>query len=110
MKLKSLLKGVLLVAVSSLLIVAVSFLGLFAFVYYNSSGGRDWGTSVSEISRALVRNGTAYTFTGEELLEEGQWLMLLDADGHISWSLYKPGDLPEQYGTVMIGATSIRLL
>ena len=106
MKLKSLLKGVLLVAVSSLLIVAVSFLGLFAFVYYNSSGGRDWGTSVSEISRALVRNGTAYTFTGEELLEEGQWLMLLDADGHISWSLYKPGDLPEQYGIADVASFS----
>ena len=68
MKLKSLMKGVVLVAVSALLIVAVTLLGFLAFVYYNSSGGRDWGTSISEISRALLWDGTAYSFTGQELL------------------------------------------
>ena len=98
MKLKSLMKGVVLVAVSALLIVAVTLLGFLAFVYYNSSGGRDWGTSISEISRALLWDGTAYSFTGQELLEEGQWLMLLDEEGRVSWSLRKPEDVPEEYG------------
>ena len=44
MKLRSLLKGAMLVTVSALLIAIVTLLGLVAFVYYNSNGGRDWST------------------------------------------------------------------
>ena len=46
MKLRSLWKGVMLVTASALLIAAVTIVGLIAFVYYNSNGGRDWGVSV----------------------------------------------------------------
>lgn len=45
MKLRSLLKGAMLVTVSALLIAIVTLLGLVAFVYYNSNGGRDWSTA-----------------------------------------------------------------
>ena len=44
MNLRSFLKGVFLLVASSALIVAVSLMGLVAFVFYNSSGGRDWGS------------------------------------------------------------------
>lgn len=61
MKLRSLLKGAMLVTVSALLIAAVTMLGLFAFVYYNSNGGRDWSTPMSKLSDTLTWDGTAYS-------------------------------------------------
>lgn len=76
MKLRGLIKGVVLVAASSLLIAVLTLLSLFSFVYYHSDGGRDWGVSMSELSDTLVRDGTAYVFTGEELLGN-RWIMLL---------------------------------
>ena len=97
MKLRGLLKGAMLVTISALLIAVVTFVGIFAFLYSNSSGGQDWGPSLSELSDALVWNGTSYSFTGEERLEQERWIMLLNEQGQVVWSLRKPGDVPEQY-------------
>lgn len=97
MKLRSVWKGAVLVTVSALLIAAVTVLGLLAFVWYNSDGGRDWIAPLWEISDTLTWDGTAYQFTGAKLLEEERWAMLLDEDGQVVWSFRKPADLPEQY-------------
>ena len=97
MKLRSLRKGVMLVTVSALLIAAVTLLGLVAFVYYNSNGGRDWSTPIEKLSDTLIWDGTAYSFSGDELLEEDRWAMLLSQEGQVVWSLRKPEDVPEQY-------------
>lgn len=97
MKLRSLLKGAMLVTVSALLIAIVTLLGLVAFVYYTSNGGRDWNTPMENLSDTLIWDGTAYSFTGDELLEEDRWAMLLNQEGQVVWSLRKPGDVPEQY-------------
>ncbi|WP_394960775.1 sensor histidine kinase [Candidatus Allofournierella merdavium] len=97
MKLRSLWKGTLLVAGSALLIAAVSLLGLLAFVWWNMADGRGWGTTMEQLSAALTREGTAYSFAGEPLLEEGHWAMLLDEEGRVVWSLRKPQDVPEQF-------------
>lgn len=97
MKLRSVWKGAVLVTVSALLIAAVTVLGLLAFVWYNSDGGRDWIAPLWEISDTLTWDGTAYQFTGAKLLEEERWAMLLDEDGQVVWSFRKPDDLPEQY-------------
>jgi signal transduction histidine kinase len=97
MKLRSLLKGAMLVTVSALLIAVVTLLGLIAFVYCNSNGGRDWSTPMEKLSDALIWDGTAYSFTGDALLEEGCWAMLLNQEGQVVWSLRKPEEVPEQY-------------
>ena len=97
MTLRSVWKGAVLVTVSALLIAAVSILGLVAFVWYNSNGGRGWSAPLSEISDTLTWDGTDYQFTGAELLEDDRWAMLLDEDGQVVWSFRKPADLPEQY-------------
>ena len=97
MMLRNVMKGVILVTVSALLIAVVTLLGLIAFVYYNSNGGRDWGAPMEQLSDTLVWDGTAYSFTGEELLEEDRWAMLLSQEGQVVWSLRKPDDVPEQY-------------
>ncbi len=68
MKLRSVWKGAVMVTVSALLIAVVTVLGLLAFVWYNSDGGRDWSAPLWEISDTLIWDGTAYQFTGEELL------------------------------------------
>ena len=96
MKLRSVWKGAVLVTVSALLIAAVTVLGLLAFVWYNSDGGRDWIAPLWEISDTLTWDGTAYQFTGEELLED-RWAILLSEEGQVVWSFRKPADLPEQY-------------
>lgn len=97
MKLRSLLKGAMLVTVSALLIAVVTLLGLVAFIYYNSNGGRDWNTPMEKLSGTLIWNGTDYSFTGDELLEEDRWAMLLNQEGQVVWSLRKPDAVPEQY-------------
>ena len=81
MKWRSAAKGALLVTLSALLIAAVALVGMFAFVYYNSSGGRDWDTPPSQLSEALVWDKTQYSFSGQALLEPGSWMMLLDEEG-----------------------------
>lgn len=97
MKLRSLLKGAMLVTVSALLIAVVTLLGIVAFIYYNSNGGQDWNTPMETLSDALVWDGTAYSLTEDELLEENRWAMLLNQEGQVVWSLRKPEDVPEQY-------------
>ena len=97
MKLRSLMKGAILATASSLRIAAMTLIGSFAFVYYNSSGGRDWGVPVSELPETLTWDGTAYTFTSQELLEENCWAMLLNEDGQVVWYSRKPEELPDQY-------------
>ena len=97
MKLRGLLKGIMLVTVSSLLIAAVTLFGIFAFVYYNMIDGQDWSIPVSKLSDTLTWDGTDYTFTGEQLLKEDQWTMLLDEQGQMVWEFRKPEDVPEQY-------------
>ena len=77
MRMRSLLKGAGLVAAAAALIVLVTLAGLLAFVAYNTSTGRDWSAPVGEVSRALTWDGTAYVFTGEDLLEDDRWAMLL---------------------------------
>ena len=97
MRMRSLLKGAGLVAAAAALIVLVTLAGLLAFVAYNTSTGRDWSAPVGEVSRALTWDGTAYVFTGEDLLEDDRWAMLLDESGQVVWSLRKPADVPETY-------------
>lgn len=97
MRMRSLLKGAGLVAAAAALIVLVTLAGLLAFVFYNTSTGRDWSAPVGEVSQALTWDGTAYVFTGEDLLEDDRWAMLLDESGRVVWSLRKPADVPETY-------------
>ena len=104
MKLRNLLKGAMLVTVSALLIAVVTLLGLIAFLYYNSNGGRDWSTPMEKLSNVLIWDGTAYSFTGDEVLEEERWAMLLNQDGQVVWSLRKPEDVPERYTVSEVAA------
>ena len=97
MSLRSFLKGAMLVAVSAGLIAIVTLLGLLAFIYYSTSGGQDWSAPVRNISNTLTQDGTAYVFSGEELLETDRWAMLVDESGQVIWSFRKPDDVPEQY-------------
>ena len=97
MKLHSLLKGVMLVTISALLIAVVTLVGIIAFVYYNSNGGRDWNTPMETLSDTLIWDGTSYSFTGDELLEEDRWAMLLNQEGQVVWSFRKPEDIAQQY-------------
>ncbi|MBS5282000.1 MAG: sensor histidine kinase, partial [Butyricicoccus pullicaecorum] len=104
MKLRGLLKGVMLVTVSSLLIATVTLFGIFAFVYYNTVYGQDWSIPVSKLSENLTWDGTDYAFTGEELLKADQWAMLLDETGQVVWEFRKPDDVPEQYTIIDVAA------
>ena len=52
---------------------------------------------MENLSDALTWDGTGYSFTGDELLEEDRWAMLLNQEGQVVWSLRKPDDVPEQY-------------
>ena len=79
-------------------------MGFLAFIYYNSSGGRDWGVPIQQVSDALDRDGTEYRFKGEELLETGCWAMLLDQQGQVVWSFRKPQEVPEQYTVADVAA------
>ena len=97
MKIRNLKKAAGLVAVSAALIVTITLVGILAFVFYNTDGGRSWGISVGEISDALSPEGAGYAFVGEDLLGEGQWAMLLDETGQVVWSFRKPQEVPEHY-------------
>ncbi len=97
MSLRSLLKGAVLVTASAALIAVITLAGILAFVFYHSDGGRSWDTPVSRISSALTWNGTEYEFSGDDLLEDDRWAILIDEDGQVIWSLRRPADVPEQY-------------
>ena len=97
MNLRSLLKGAILVTASAALIAVITIAGILAFVFYHSDGGRSWDAPVSKISSALVWDGTAYEFSGEELLGDDRWAILISEDGQVIWSFRKPADVPERY-------------
>ena len=90
-------KGALLVTGTALLIFAITTLGLLAFVYYDFEGGQRWRTPIGKISQSLTAEGEGYRFAGEELLPEGCWAMLLDANGRMVWSCRKPREVPTEY-------------
>ena len=97
MRARGWLKAAGLVAVSAVLIVGITLVGLMAFIAYNVSAGRGWTAPSEKVSAALVRSGSGYTFTGEELLGEQRWAMLIDSGGEVVWSVRKPADVPEEY-------------
>ena len=97
MKLSSWMKGAMLVTVSALLIFVIMMLGGLAFTWNISEGGAEWNAPIQTISDSLFFDGTAYSFTGEDFLEEGCWAMLLDEEGKMVWSFHKPEDVPEKY-------------
>ena len=97
MSLRSIFKGAMLVTAAAALVSFITLAGILAFTFYNSDGGRDWGVPVSEVSQSLTWDGTEYTFTGEELLGDDHWAMLLDESGQVTWSIHKPDDVAEQY-------------
>ena len=97
MNLRSILKGALLVTVSAALIAFITIAGFLAFIWYNSSGGENWGVSVSQVSSSLARDDGGYAFTGTDLLPDGNWALLLDQSGQVIWSFQKPADVPDHY-------------
>lgn len=97
MNLRSFLKGALLMAASAALIALITVAGFLAFLYYNSSGGRDWGVPIQQVSDALTRDKAGYRFAGEDLLEADCWALLMDPQGQVVWSFRKPPEVPEQY-------------
>ena len=97
MSLRSFFKGAVLVTASAALIAFVTLAGILVFTFYHSDGGQSWDVSVRKTSDALAWDGTDYAFTGEDLLADGSWAMLLDESGRVIWSLRKPSDVPEQY-------------
>ena len=104
MKLNSWMKGAMLVTVSALLIFVIMMLGGLAFTWNISEGGTEWNAPIQTISDSLVFDGTAYSFTGEDFLEEGCWAMLLDEEGKMVWSFHKPEDVPEKYALTDVAA------
>ena len=104
MKLSSWMKGAMLVTVSALLIFVIMMLGGLAFTWNISEGGAEWNAPIQTISDSLFFDGTAYSFTGEDFLEEGCWAMLLDEEGKMVWSFHKPEDVPEKYALTDVAA------
>ena len=97
MSLRSIFKGVMLVTLSAALIAVITIAGILAFVFYHSDGGRSWSVSITRVSDALTYDGTEYDFSGDELLGNGRWAMLIGEDGQVVWSRRKPADVPAQY-------------
>ena len=86
MTVRGLWKTVLLVAGSALLIVAVCAAGLLTFIYQSSQLDQSWNIPLSAVSDALAEGPQGYVFTAGPLLDEqGQWAMLLDAQGRVIW-------------------------
>ena len=97
MNLRSLLKGAILVTASAALIAVITMAGILAFVFYHSDGGWSWDISVSRVSSTLTWDGTKYEFSGEDLLGDDRWAILISEDGQVIWSFRRPADVPEQY-------------
>ena len=98
------LKAAGLVVSSALLILAVTLVGLFAFIYYNTSAGLGWSAPMEDLSNTLTQTEGGYRFTGEALLGEDRWAMLLDGEGRVVWSLRRPADVPEAYSLTDVAA------
>lgn len=96
MKPRGFIQAVGLLAACMVLIVAVIFSGIFAFVYhvYRSEG---WDVSAQELSDMLQRTETGYVFSGGQMMDGESWAMLIGQDGRVRWSLHKPQDVPECY-------------
>lgn len=98
MTVRGLWKTVLLVAGSALLIVVVCAAGLLTFIYQSSQLDQSWNIPLSAVSDALAEGPQGYVFTAGPLLDEqGQWAMLLDAQGRVIWQWNKPADVPDQF-------------
>ncbi|MEI3100917.1 MAG: HAMP domain-containing sensor histidine kinase [Oscillospiraceae bacterium] len=97
MSLRSIFKGAMLVTASAALIAVITIAGILALAFYYSDGGRSWSVSVTRVSDALTYDGTGYDFSGDELLGDDRWAILIGEDGQVIWSLRKPTDVPEQY-------------
>ena len=97
MSLRSLLKGAVLVTASAALIAVITMVGILAFIFYHSDGGRNWAISVSRVSSTLTWDDTEYEFSGDDLLGDDHWAILIDEGGQVIWSFRRPADVPEQY-------------
>lgn len=97
MRPRSWLKAAGLIAAAAFLTVFIALAGTTAFIYFNTGGGRSWSVPISELSASLTQADEEYVFSGEALLEENRWAMLIDESGHVVWSLRKPADIPEAY-------------
>lgn len=97
MSLRGLFKGALLVTASAALITVITMAGILAFIFYHSDGGRSWSVSITRVSDTLTWNGTEYEFSGDALLGNDRWAILIGEDGQVIWSLRNPADVPEQY-------------
>ena len=97
MSLRSIFKGAMLVTAAAALVSFITLAGILAFIFYHSDGGRSWDIPVSRISSTLTWDGTEYEFSGDELLGDDRWAILIGEDGRVIWSLRKPADVPERY-------------
>lgn len=97
MSLRSIFKGAMLVTASAALIAVITMAGILAFVFYHSDGGRNWSVSITCVSDALTCDGTEYDFSGDNLLGNDRWAILIGEDGRVIWSLRKPSDVPDRY-------------
>ena len=90
MSLRSIFKGAMLVTASAALIAVITIAGILALAFYYSDGGRSWSVSITRVSDALTYDGTEYDFSGDELLGDDRWAILIGEDGRVVWSLRKP--------------------
>lgn len=97
MSLRSIFKGAMLVTAAAALVSFITLAGILAFIFYHSDGGRSWDMPVSRISSTLTWDGTEYEFSGDQLLGDDRWAILIGEDGHVVWSIRKPADVPERY-------------
>lgn len=97
MSLRSIFKGAMLVTAAAALVSFITLAGILAFIFYHSDGGRSWDIPVSRISSTLTWDGTEYEFSGDELLGDDRWAILIGEDGRVIWFLRKPADVPERY-------------
>ena len=104
MSLRSIFKGDMLVTAAAALVSFITLAGILAFIFYHSDGGRSWDIPVSRISSTLTWDGTEYEFSGDELLGDDRWAILIGEDGRVIWSLRKPADVPERYSLTDIAS------
>ena len=98
-QLRNVWKAAALVALSALLIVALSLTGIFLFIVYSSGETNSWNASLQRISDALIVEDGTYIFTDPAYLQEKQlWAMLIDGEtGAVIWEQDKPDSVPSSY-------------
>ncbi len=94
-----LLRILVLIALAIVLTLSLVILALLSFVVYSATQTRSWNAPVGSISEHLTFTADGgYAFDGQVLLERQQlWAMLVDENGDVVWSAYKPDDVPDQY-------------